>query len=83
MATARAARMFNQLTQEKANQIVTSRHIRTTDLGCWEGNSKPDDRGYVHVKLRVGKEAQTARVHQVALVADNRRHELEHTWANE
>ncbi|KAK9372074.1 zinc-binding loop region of homing endonuclease-domain-containing protein, partial [Lipomyces chichibuensis] len=79
MATARAARMFNQLTREKANQIVSSRHYRTTDLGCWEGNSKPDDRGYVHVKLSVGGEARTARVHQVALVADNRRHEVEAT----
>ncbi|KAK9242183.1 zinc-binding loop region of homing endonuclease-domain-containing protein, partial [Lipomyces tetrasporus] len=79
MATARAVRILNQLTQEKANQIITSRHIRTTDLGCWEGNSRPDYKGYVYVMLSVCGEAQTARVHQVALVAYNRRDELEAT----
>ncbi|KAK9243106.1 hypothetical protein V1506DRAFT_555654 [Lipomyces tetrasporus] len=64
-----AARILAQITQEKANQIITSRHIRTTDLGCWEANGKPDDKGYGHVTL----------MHQIALIAYNRLDELKVT----
>ncbi|KAK9483444.1 zinc-binding loop region of homing endonuclease-domain-containing protein [Lipomyces starkeyi] len=60
-----------------ANEIITSGHVRTTDLGCWESNGKPTNKGIVNVKVSIG--GAVAKIYQVALIAYNRRDELEAT----
>ncbi|KAJ8102046.1 zinc-binding loop region of homing endonuclease-domain-containing protein [Lipomyces tetrasporus] len=75
-----ATSVFDKITQEKANEMITQRHVRTTDLGCWESNSKADPRGYVRVKVYVcGEEKHSAKIHQISLIASNRRDELKMT----
>ncbi|KAK9493433.1 zinc-binding loop region of homing endonuclease-domain-containing protein [Lipomyces doorenjongii] len=74
-----AARIFDQITQEMANEMITSRHVRTTALGGWESNRKPNYQGYVTVKVYGGGEYNAAKIHQVALIAYNRRDELKAT----
>ncbi|KAJ8101481.1 zinc-binding loop region of homing endonuclease-domain-containing protein [Lipomyces tetrasporus] len=66
----------DKITQTMATDLLNSYHHMTTTLGCWESHKKPRPRGYVLV--RVGPRREVG-LHQVALIADNRRDELKIT----
>ncbi|KAK9481776.1 zinc-binding loop region of homing endonuclease-domain-containing protein [Lipomyces starkeyi] len=70
---------LGSITLTRANEIVKSHHHRTTSLGCWESNNKPHHRGYAHVAVTAGGKPFTACLHQLALIAHNRRDELKLT----
>ncbi|KAK9489249.1 zinc-binding loop region of homing endonuclease-domain-containing protein, partial [Lipomyces doorenjongii] len=70
---------FDKITQTMANELVRSYHHRTTSLGCWESNCRPRRLGYVYVDVRRGACRLTPGLHQLALIAGNRRDELKVT----
>ncbi|KAK9246401.1 zinc-binding loop region of homing endonuclease-domain-containing protein [Lipomyces tetrasporus] len=74
-----AARLLELINQEKANYIIISRRVKITDLGCWESNARPTNRGYITVSVAIGGESGSLKLHQIALIADNRRDELNAT----
>ncbi|KAK9365153.1 zinc-binding loop region of homing endonuclease-domain-containing protein [Lipomyces kononenkoae] len=73
---------LNNVTLTRANELVKSYHYRTTSLECWESNHKPHHGGYPIVFVTAGAIAFSACLHQIALIADNRRDELELTLGN-
>ncbi|KAK9363583.1 zinc-binding loop region of homing endonuclease-domain-containing protein [Lipomyces starkeyi] len=70
---------FDAITPTKANKIVKGHHHKTTSLGCWESIIKHDRTGYPRVCLSTGGKRFYPRLHQLVLIADNRREELKAT----
>ncbi|KAK9368388.1 zinc-binding loop region of homing endonuclease-domain-containing protein [Lipomyces kononenkoae] len=66
----------DKITQTKATELVNSYHLMTMTLGCWESGTKPHAKGYLFVTLSYAGECIRVGLHQLALIADNRRAEL-------
>ncbi|KAK9482275.1 zinc-binding loop region of homing endonuclease-domain-containing protein, partial [Lipomyces starkeyi] len=78
-----ASHKFDKITQTRANELVHSYRNWTTTLGCWESNAKPKPRGYVFVSIAgAGGRRDDIGLHQLVLIADNRRDELRVTLSS-
>ncbi|KAK9343532.1 hypothetical protein V1522DRAFT_423997 [Lipomyces starkeyi] len=68
---------YDQITPNMAQELINRCGAITTDLGRLESNNKRADKGYCQVNIK--KLRVRSYLPQLALVADNRRAELETT----
>ncbi|KAK9260424.1 zinc-binding loop region of homing endonuclease-domain-containing protein [Lipomyces tetrasporus] len=68
---------FSRITPTMAEELINRYHVITTELGCWESSLKPLTHGGGSCELNLAKLNARIRLHQLALIADNRVAEMQ------